>query len=514
MANRQSSTRANAFTLGSLLCALAAGLVSCSESTSPPIDRHPPRLPSKPPSRDFKALPVASVTLPAIGVSSMPIVDYTAFPEGVVVDISIEGNILFESHERAFPIHYSGPLDYLGIRVENGTGCLVKAQVVFSQISGAGNPFPNSTACLLPRTMNNYMVRAKVGGQGTALRGPMPDQSHYPCDSVVAADGWCYRASGSQTVTVWPVAADLDFAGTYGGVRSHSIFVPRFVVDSSNVTIPGNGFQSVKFSDSTFARGMPLKNLNHTWNFADPTDPGDSYWHKTENTCYAGLLYCEVNIKETGNMLSLTRVNGVEHTDTVTVYCSDSMAVFNSDKVRQGLMAALDSSGGGLDSGALNSRKERGFFILQDTTTPGSKPFIWLLPQKPNASWCGIGGSLPEFDYRPAGTKIVGWGHTHPAIGFVGICPDSLGVAPQDSSGMYILARAVPGISEEDQKEIFRRNDSSYVHFVGPVNHYVMQSDGTLLMLKPGQLRGAALRLAANHFKWKKGRCAWPRRKL
>lgn len=76
------------------------------------------------------------------------------------------------------------------------------------------------------------------------------------------------------------------------------------------------------------------------------------------------------------------------------------------------------------------------------------------------------------------------------------------------------MSELIPGISDPDWNENQRRNDPGYHDYVGPVNNYVMQSDGTLLILRPNQLSGAAMKLAANHFKWAKGRCAWPRRKI
>jgi hypothetical protein len=496
-----------------ILIAAVAIVLSCSESTSPPV--HPivtGWLPPNMPLKDMASLPPSTVSLPAAAGSTASIVDYTAFQEGVIVDITIAGTISFGSHQMAAPINYSGPLDYLGIRLPNDPGCLLNARVQFSQISGSGNPFPNTVACLIPRTMGNYSVRALVGGQGTAIRGPMPVGNTWPCDSIRSAGGECYTTSGSQLITVAPVAADLDFEGTYSGVRSQQIFLPRFVNDSSGLTLVG--FTNVVFTDSTFARGMPRRNLDHTWIFADPTDPGDSYWHKTVNTCYAGYLYCDVNIKETGNMVSLTRVNGVEHTDTVTIYCIDSMTIFNSDKVRQGLMAVLDSSGAGVDSVYVMGRAERGYFILQDTTIPGSKPYVYILPKKPNADACGFGGMPQQFSERPPNTKILAWGHDHPGIGYTMPCKDTLGNYEYDYLGNPIVRELLPGVSDEDWTEAYRRNDPSYSDYVGPVNTYYMQSDGTLLILRPGQLADAALKLSANHFKWQKGRCAWPRRKL
>jgi hypothetical protein len=389
---------------------------------------------------------------------------------------------------------------------------LLNARVEFSQISGAANPFPSATACTIPRTMSDYSVRAIVGGIGRAIRGPIPVGNTIPCDSIRTAGDQCYVATGSQLVTVAPVPADLDFAGTYNGIRSQSIYVPRFVNDSSGATLVG--YTPVLFTDSTFPRSVPLRNLNHTWTFADPSDLGDTYWHKTQNECYAGLLSCNVNIKETGVMTSLTRVNGLQHTDTVTIYCVDSMPIFNNDKVRQGLMAAIDSSGAGIDSVGKFSRKERGYLILQDTVTPGAKPYIHLFPVKPHADACQYGGKYPEFSDRPANTKVLGWGHTHPAIGSVLLCRDTLGNYRYDAQGQPIASEVVSGISDPDWDENHRRNDPTYPDYVGAVNDFVMQSDGSILILRPTQLAGAALKLAANHFKWSKSRCAWPRRTI
>ena len=263
---------------------------------------------------------------------------------------------------------------------------------------------------------------------------------------------------------------------------------------------------------------MPLKNLSHTWIFADPADPGHWYWHKTENVCYAGLLYCEVNIKETGNMISLTRVNGVQHTDTVTIYCSDSMSVFNSHMVKQGLMAVLDSSGAGIDSTGIYARRERGFLILQDTTVPGSKPFVWLLPVKPNADACQYGGNFPEFSDRPAGTIVLGWGHSHPGVYWKNvICKDTLGnpyTFTENGNTMAITSDPVPGISAFDWQEQQRRNDPNYQHYAGPVNEYFVQSDGTILILRPNQLPVAPYLLPSGNLRWRAGLCAWPRRKI
>ena len=166
----------------SITLLLASVVQSCAESTSPPVvgstmGRRPA---AKRVAKEMLSLPPSEVSLPAAGSSIVNIADYSAYPEGVIVDISIAGNISFSSHSLAFPINYSGALDYLGVRVENQSDCYLNAKVEFSQISGASNPFPNSVACLIPRVMSNYSTRAKVGGVGRALRGLMPLGNGYP----------------------------------------------------------------------------------------------------------------------------------------------------------------------------------------------------------------------------------------------------------------------------------------------------------------------------------------------
>ena len=300
---------------------------------------------------------------------------------------------------------------YLGIRLPNDNGCLLQATVVFSQVSGAGNPFPNATACTIPRTMTNYSVRALVGGTGTVVRSAKPLGNGYPCDSIRAAGDQCYTVTGSQTVTVSPLAAQLDIGGSYNGKRSHGLFVPPFV-NASGAT--ANPYVSVWFSDSTFARGMPLHNNAYYWTFGDGSDPGDPYWHKTENTCYAGWLLCQVNIKETGTMRSDTRVNGTSQTDEVTIYCSDSLAILNADLVRQGLMSVNDSSG--YPSKPLFAdRVERMFLILQDSVTPGAEPYLWYFPKSPSADVCSVGDLYLNWSSRPANTRVLAGGHAHDA---------------------------------------------------------------------------------------------------
>lgn len=451
----------------------------------------------------MQQLPPAQTTL--AGEPGLPINLVTwPFAEGVKVDITITGNIFLTPHPLAAPIKYNGELDYLGIRLPNDNGCLLQATVVFSQVSGAGNPFPTATACTTPRTMTNYSVRALVGGTGTVSRSAKPVGNSYPCDSIRSAGSQCYTVTGSQTVTVTPLPAQLDFRGSYNWKRSHGIFVPPFV-NASGATIDANYYAPVWFSDSTFARGMPLKNNAHYWTFGDPSDLGDPRFHKTENTCYAGLLLCQVNIKEAGTMLSDTRVNGTYQTDEVTIYCSDTMAILNADLVRQGLMSVNDSSG--YPSKPLFSdRAERKFLILQDSVTPGAEPYLWYFPKSASADVCSVGDLYLTWSSRPANTRVLAAGHAHDADeGDTVICHDV-------NTGAPYITTVDPGASRQDWMWLRLANAPGLnPGTVLPLKEYIVKGNEVFVMdLSKGP--GSELKPGGS-FRWPvKGRCIWPKR--
>lgn len=507
---RVTYSRRNPITIAQWLAILASTLY-CTEPIGPSATLpRPVRVPRAPTySIEMPRLPTDSVDLPAepgspVSVSLFP------FPEGVVVDITFRGQISFTSHPLAAPIHYSGPLDYKGIRVPLGTGCSVQATVVFSQISGVGNPFPNTTDCLIPRTMTDYTVRARVGGTGTAYRSAKPLGNTYPCDSIRGAGSQCYWVSGMQKIIVAPLAAALDFEGTYAGKRSRGVFVPRFVNDSNRTV---SGYSMVVFTDSTYARGMPLKNNAHRWSFADSSDPGDPYWHKTTNTCDNGVLYCAVYVKETGTMTSDTRVNGTYQTGDVLVYCADTAAILNNDLVRQGLMAVNDSSG--YPSRPTENRVERSFLILQDSLTPGAEPYVWFFPQSPNANICTVGAANIDFRDRPSNTRVLGGGHAHvlPTDEFV-VCLDPSGQPKRDAAGNIIAANTLPGASDEDWNWVKLLNTPGLnPGTVFPFKEYIVRGN-EVLVLDPSKEKGSELQ-SGGAFRWPvTGRCTWPKRSL
>ena len=226
---------------------------------------------------------------------------------------------------------------------------------------------------------------------------------------------------------------------------------------------------------------------------------------------YPGLV-CDINVKESGTMTSLTRINGVQHTDSITVYCLDSIPLLNHEKVRQGLLAALDSSGVG---GPVPFQEiERLYFIVQDTVTPGAEPYVKIFPQLPGADGCRAAGwnEPPDFSDRPANTKLIAWGHTHP--GLFSFCHDRNGQIIKDENGNDDLLYHPPGVSDGDIFQFEKRNDPNrYPQYVGPVYQYVIDQQ-RLWIMKPWQLSQAANNLPANHPPWRTGQFAWPKKRV
>lgn len=148
-------------------------------------------------------------------------------------------------------------------------------------------------------------------------------------------------------------------------------------------------------------------------------------------------------------MTSKARVNGLEHVSTVTVYCADTIALFNNDLVRQGMLATLDSSG--VFTATLNSRTERVFFVLLDTVAAGATPYVAIQPKLPKADVCQVGDSIPHFSSRPPNTKVLAWGHDHMGeSGQLIWCKDEQGQYEMDPNGNPIFSEIALGVTIDD----------------------------------------------------------------
>lgn len=315
-------------------CLILGGLCTVACFDKEPITA--PTIVRANPSYNMQSLAPFFGDLPVTGSSTLSLPSF-GFNEGVKVEIKIEGQVGVVSDYRAPYVNAATlSLDAKGVWVGGVYNrCYVSAHVSYPSSPGPRTDFNPGNGCVIPHAMQNYIDTGVVRGAGTAIRDAKVPEEHMPCDTIV-----CHTYSGTQSITITPLQADLDYQGTFAGVRSSALFLPKFTLSV--------GYHQVIFTDSTIPRGMPLQPLQHTWTYADPTDPGHWYWHKTDmNQCpnYTPPLYpsayCAINIKETGIMTSRARVNGVEHVGSVTAYCADSIALLNNDLVRQGMLAVL-----------------------------------------------------------------------------------------------------------------------------------------------------------------------------
>ena len=250
--NRRPPARSVNRTALTLCAMLLAGISACYEMSAPLQPENPP--PPTSINHDFALEPFSSGLSVTAGSLTLPTYD---FPEGVLVEIKIEDNVGVNSDSRA--PYVNAPtlsLDAKGIWVGGVYNhCYVAAYVSYPTSPGYRTSFGPGNGCTYPRTMQNYVDTGLVRGQGTAIRDAKVPEEHVPCDTIV-----CHTYSGSQLVTIRPLAAKLDFEGTYANTRSHALFVPRFV-DALGYTV--TGYAQIVFTDSTISRGFPRANLGH-----------------------------------------------------------------------------------------------------------------------------------------------------------------------------------------------------------------------------------------------------------
>lgn len=428
---------------------------------------------------DAKPWPIGSGP-PGRGGSSVTVASYP-FPEGIIADVSITGTIFLQSDPRASPINYSGELDAAGICVPNGSAML-DARINFSMGSVYSLGGGASPSCNIPRMLADYSVRALIAGTATAVRGPLPVTNTW-CNSPCT-----YTATGSQHVKIAPLAADLEFRGSYGGKRSRTLYVPSFV-NAAGTTL--NGYKEVIFTDSTVPRSMPLRNLSHAWFFGDPADPGDSYWKKTTNTCYAGNLICWVNIKESGLMTSTTRVNGVEHSDSVAIECALGDSLLDAPEPRAA-MKRINAVGDGTNSNPL-VRTEQDLLIARDNAT--GQMVTWpIVPIWTNQCKSGFNPIDPASSGFQ-GYTILAYVHTHPQYlnGKYPCSPTTSATgAPGGSVDDWILMQTINSPPSRPQGN-------------PPVVMYVMAND-YIYKMDPALGSGPDQTPIA---RWDKGRCKW-----
>lgn len=497
-------------------------MLACSEHelSTAPAPKPEPVLPSL----TMGALSSFSGSLDALGGSFLPLPPYTDYPEGIKVVLTVSGSIHVTSDSHAQYFHKTVDAGPGGVWVD-GTyqQCSVGVRIIFGS-TGFGpapcNPPANPPGSIGYDTGVTWSTTAVVQGSGTATRTPnIPWDSPSDCDTIV-----CHTYSGSQTVTIVPVAGDLDLQAFYA-LEGRSARKALFIHPFTNADMYAH--QTVTFTDSTTPRGLPMKPMSHTWTMTDPSAP-NGFWNHTAvpGSCLGSTpsSFCPVDIKETGIWTSQVRVNGVSHSEDITLYCSESEPLLNNDLVRQQMRGALDSSQAwSTNALALN---ERQFLVVQDTVTPGAMPHLMILPRDPTADECNGTPQTPTPASVPPNTRILAWGHTHPFEASDSNPTMRLAFC-KDAAGRLGAKTMEEGASKEDRQATNAFNDPAFNQTTQAAGWLPMPSFiidiHNVYVLRPGQALGDELN-AGNKFSWDSfyktptdttrtlRRCGWPKR--
>lgn len=462
--------------------AMAATIMSACSDEMPTTPRSR-TFPTPTPKPEMKSLPAVITSLSSAPGGSIFLANYP-HPERVLAELRIDGTIDMTSHPNAWYSSYNGPLDARGIFIY-GVYYSCYMQV---KIGGLG---PVCQAGDIMGSQASWVDTALVTGNVYATRGNAVPSLNPSCS---AYGDPCHTYSGLQAITLNPLPAEFKTVLTGAPFRTIPPTSGTSVYWTSTVT-----------PSSASGIAMPIRMVSRIWVKADPAD---STGAAASPSCSLNELPCGAFVRQAGTLIETARANGVVHVDSTEIFCADSMPILNHVAVRKGLRTALYDSAG-YPSRPPNDRAEYSFFIVQDTLTPGSTPYVLIHPNTVHSDPCSV--VPPHFNQRPANTKLLAWGHVHPNEHDRSRCKDSTGLDwKRDASGNPIERLHLPAASEEDIDLAFDRTDPSYQYYVGPIDHFVV-GPHFLHIIKPSrQLREAVWNLGANNPRITTGKCAWP----
>ena len=320
-------------------------------------------------------------------------------------------------------------------------------------------------------------------------------------DPTYCGANLCHVVTGVNTVTLNPLAADLDLRGFYGTQAARTVFVPALTHSV--------GYYAVAFNDSATPRSakgipMPFQALSWAWRKTDPNATPDPYWGSTDiNQCptqslpfYTGNA-CNLNVKESGVLTSVTRVNGIQHTDSVCVQCSvnDPQAgladsILNLQAVRTAMLRLADSTNGHDPNPDL--RREQVAAVLRDPITGR----ITVITQIQNSSTTCTSSWQPITPTFAQGLVVIAYIHTHPIVAGERIRCDST---------HYTNRNPAPSDSDVVMRDRVNHR-ADYIAAGWRPDWYVMSMDGVFKMDDTNSSN-------AQHSitEWFHGLCAWIR---
>jgi len=288
--------------LSFLILGIASGCTE-KELTVEPVPFHPRSL-ITPPSASG-ALDIGSFTDPA-NTMPLPSYDYE-----VIVQLRIDGVISTVARADTYLQAYSGDLDGSGIYVESAfSSCYASVTFRFS-VEGTMGPGP----CLYtPAPRSSWADTSLVQGTASVTRGPGIPQFTQDCNYNP-----CHSYSGSQTVSVTPLTATLQLAGSATQVDSG-----QTVVFTASVTpLSIKGIQ------------VPLKIL--TWRWL-PSGGGTGL----TTACTSPVNPCSAVIREAGAMELTALANGAEQVDSAAVALKSAHVKLTPDQPSMMFTAVLE----------------------------------------------------------------------------------------------------------------------------------------------------------------------------
>lgn len=472
-----------------ILIAAAAGFAACYDA--PPTS--PLGRPSLAGRRPLELLGIGDST---VGFSPNPSSKVLAavypFPEGIIVATNITGTITVSSDPLSRN-HFNGEADYRGLTQESNSNsqCAVRA---FFEWPGGRNP---PDGCSYPNP-GSWTDTVKVKDSVWAKREVGIFENSGQCGT---SDCHSYTNS-TQIGVLSPVPAGLR-------VTTNFPFLGKAWMLAGS---PVNRFFESAVPAAIHGIGTPKSLIERQWHPADPntTNP------KTDIVLYCnGQIVCDLAVRESGNYWAKVRVNGVAREDSVSVYCYEVDAALNSDSVRQGLLALLDSSNAG--SSNYQDRTERFFLLLKDTVTPGAQFYLRIFPKFPGADVCATRSEMTLPSQLPPNTRVYLHGHDHPSEPNKLVhCKDSLGNYYVDRNNQKIPFKTVDGADPEDREWADSVN-SPTANAPYAARGWLPMPGLTIdkhnvFMLRPGEKLGDEVK-SGRKFNWDKGRCKWPKRK-
>jgi hypothetical protein len=215
---------------------------------------------------------------------------------------------------------------------------------------------------------------------------------------------------------------------------------------------------------------------------------------------------CSTWALQSGNLIETTYANGTTQSDTISFYCSEADPLLNSDAVRQGLFAVLDS-GNWKDSNPAN-RRELQFVIVQDTTAGGKVEF-WILSPR-DSDVCQVTMIIPNPLDISSKYRLLTTGHIHPSEPYQSVNCPHLG-------GTW---KTVEGAEPKDkvfQDKINSNKNPYHQTYVAkgwlPMSTYILDKHN-IYRQRPGQPIGMEKDTSNVAAHDKKGKCAWPKRSI